>query len=1540
MEDHNGENFNDIVGESDSSDSEETDSEHEYNPDDGAAAAADEDDDELAVNPIGAIVGPGDNENVRRAVRQSRRFHSLGETYRKDAETLLEAFRVGVLARQKSAETTETFKKLALLLQEAFEENLGLHQDPAVEILTSRVADSPKIHFLLEKLKKVVEVAAEENDDLIKRLCTTYLCESENDPDLQYYTAVILYCVVQGFSAGSQNDAEYMQVFFKNDDVFMPFLHFIAVDPAPSPTIRVPTRNAQEIRSLLCGLYGTCFERVVIDEFRGKLATVKNVVAGIFAKLRAFLSAFHPVVASPETHDEPAPSTSSPSGFRAPPVVAQPRSSMKRRLERNKSQLESSSETVTPKRKKQKSMHAVSTQPPPQLTFDETSSCSSWAEYERLQMGEVAQNFRVLPMDQNLEVRLMLDFLVGLATLEEFVQQFYELDALSLCYEFLDLRKRLNVRILGQVVHFLANLLFSVRFVNKFLESPYRLTQLIKIPYPSIPSVFVVKVLKNIVMSSEYALETIVKYSDLVQGATSFMVEGGLKSGYESPRKWASRFFTESLQYRIFMEAFDDATVDGLRTLLNTLGLYEYFWEDKRELERNLYTNEQLLSASEALTNVFQALTCYFTTDMVIKAEWFRQDLVKRARESGKEPVSEARFPRIPLTKAVRLEKEELENLREYMLTSVPLCRATRDRVARFCDMEGVQRLFQIMEVETDSWITFRELSVHPFHKMSLEVLEKCVLSRKGQDAILKYKTSDKSYPFTGIGLVLKLAVKSEVADVQKLALHVVANSVYGLRTGRTQEEVELPNLHKKGSLRPFSNDPRHFEFVVNALRQQRGINSMLRVLNDAEDADLEALRALACKVLTGMARSAPCKQILRELSFFRTGELQVLMRERSLDLHGDYVKFEKYSTELLEIVFDTKLKLPIPVNLADHVVKQDILRRTRINFASQEIDLLLLAHLESRDLTNTASCLVDEVGLKRQAQTPSSPQQNGRKTRLSISPGIMKSPPSSTSSTSKHHGGFKVPHPRSVVAPPLTTAAVSPKNFILDATDAPATVNGLPNLVGIVANNFRSQHAECEHPIALCPPFSLKKSHRCPAPSRIGKPPADIFLRLDARQGRPDNSATGWGRRLDRSHIFSRFKPIGNIEFPASDPEAFDPNDGMLSAAFLGPLQKDVVMGGRDGCIVVYNQASLVKPTHHRPCHEYCETYHLAALPRRTDLFLSCCTESSSLWRFPEDRRCALIRHYENTHYMDMPHWHNNIALGVQIEEAFIIDLETGDRTVTFHDELLQGRYARNRPSFHPADDIVTHDGLLFDVKTGRLIHKFDQFERHTSNGSFHPSGNEIIIDSEVWDLRNFKLLKSVSAFHQCQLKFNASGDVVYAIHYPEDVDEIEQMTTDFPGSFTTVDSFNYNTIFGMDLKRRFNAMALDSIDNLICLAEPYNETFCTYGRLLQIGVEKSELEVEEEEEDDEEDYSSDDDDDDDVTGFFDEDEYDDNEEEVMDDWWDPNDGDEVAELDGAEEEGSASDDWTEDENAGDDDGDDDEGDSDNFYELGDINN
>ncbi|GKC18342.1 DDB1- and CUL4-associated factor homolog 1 [Tanacetum coccineum] len=57
-----------------------------------------------------------------------------------------------------------------------------------------------------------------------------------------------------------------------------------------------------------------------------------------------------------------------------------------------------------------------------------------------------------------------------------------------------------------------------------------------------------------------------------------------------------------------------------------------------------------------------------------------------------------------------------------------------------------------------------------------------------------------------------------------------------------------------------------------------------------------------------------------------------------------------------------------------------------------------------------------------------------------------------------------------------------------------------------------------------------------------------------------------------------------------------------------------------------------------------------------------------------------------------------------------------------------------------------------------------FDQFIDY-GGGGFHPAGNEVIINSEVWDLRNRRLLRSVPSLDQTVITFNDSGGVIYAI-------------------------------------------------------------------------------------------------------------------------------------------------------------------------------
>lgn len=110
-----------------------------------------------------------------------------------------------------------------------------------------------------------------------------------------------------------------------------------------------------------------------------------------------------------------------------------------------------------------------------------------------------------------------------------------------------------------------------------------------------------------------------------------------------------------------------------------------------------------------------------------------------------------------------------------------------------------------------------------------------------------------------------------------------------------------------------------------------------------------------------------------------------------TIDGSKEFLKFEKCAVEMLELIFDTKIKPPVPVDLPETVMKQDILKRTRITFSSQEVDMLLLGHLEGRGLRSTAACLKQEVGLNG---TDQKVVKKEVKSRRSISPGVVRVAP------------------------------------------------------------------------------------------------------------------------------------------------------------------------------------------------------------------------------------------------------------------------------------------------------------------------------------------------------------------------------------------------------------------------------------------------------------------------------------------------------------------------------------------------------------------
>lgn len=219
-----------------------------------------------------------------------------------------------------------------------------------------------------------------------------------------------------------------------------------------------------------------------------------------------------------------------------------------------------------------------------------------------------------------------------------------------------------------------------------------------------------------------------------------------------------------------------------------------------------------------------------------------------------------------------------------------------------------------------------------------------------------------------GMSIVLVVA-EGEVfvndAEIQKSALQVVINCVCA-----PDKRVSSIGKFISGTARrrlPQSN--RSSECVLakmwNVVQSNNGIKVLLSLLTiKMPITDADQIRALACKALVGLARSATVRQIISKLPLFSSGQIQQLMKEPVLqDKRSEHVRFCKYAAELIEQISGKPLLIGTDVSLA-RLQRANVVAQSRITFPEKELLLLIRNHLLSKGLTDTAAALTKEAEL------------------------------------------------------------------------------------------------------------------------------------------------------------------------------------------------------------------------------------------------------------------------------------------------------------------------------------------------------------------------------------------------------------------------------------------------------------------------------------------------------------------------------------------------------------------------------------------------
>jgi DDB1- and CUL4-associated factor 1 len=120
-----------------------------------------------------------------------------------------------------------------------------------------------------------------------------------------------------------------------------------------------------------------------------------------------------------------------------------------------------------------------------------------------------------------------------------------------------------------------------------------------------------------------------------------------------------------------------------------------------------------------------------------------------------------------------------------------------------------------------------------------------------------------------------------------------------------------------------------------------------------------------------------------------------------------------------------------------------------------------------------------------------------------------------------------------------------------------------------------------------------------------------------------------------------------------------------------------------------------------------------------------------------------------------------------------------------------------------------------------------------------------QVILNSEVWDLRKFKLLRSVASLDQTVIKFNGTGDVIYAI-LRRNLDDVSsainarrrRVRHPLFLAFRTIDAVTYSDIATVQLDRRVLDLTTEPNDSLIgVVAMDGHEELFSSARLFEVG-------------------------------------------------------------------------------------------------------
>ncbi|EOY29098.1 hypothetical protein QUC31_020955 [Theobroma cacao] len=387
-----------------------------------------------------------------------------------------------------------------------------------------------------------------------------------------------------------------------------------------------------------------------------------------------------------------------------------------------------------------------------------------------------------------------------------------------------------------------------------------------------------------------------------------------------------------------------------------------------------------------------------------------------------------------------------------------------------------------------------------------------------------------------------------------------------------------------------------------------------------------------------------------------------------------------------------------------------------------------------------------------------------------------------------------------------------------------------------IVVQYLKHQHRQCPAPITTLPPLSLLHPHVCPEPKRSLDAPSNITSRLGTREFRSVYGGVH-GNRRDRQFVYSRFRPWRTCRD--------DAGTLLTCVSFLGD-GSHVAVGSHAGELKIFDSNSnnvLDSCTGHQLPVTLVQSYFSG----ETQMVLSSTSQDVRLWDASSVSGGAMqsFEGCKAARFSNSGSIFAALSADSTQREILLYDIQTYQLELKLSDATTNSTargHVYSLIHFSPSDTMLLWNGVLWDRRVPGPVHRFDQFTDY-GGGGFHPAGNEVIINSEVWDLRKFRLLRSVPSLDQTAITFNARGDVIYAIlrRNLEDVmSAVHTRRVKHPlfAAFRTLDAINYSDIATIPVDRCVLDFATEPTDSFVGLItmDDQEEMFSS-ARVYEIG-------------------------------------------------------------------------------------------------------